>query len=219
MVEGGGDASQIDIAGDDVDYMTPYFGPCHAEEGGGEVLKLKSRRQSANQWLIRDQLVIPKVELPTEIRKKELKQESEDSEHFLTLDERFISLVWGTKYKTPGLQRDHVIGRFWKQVYGDCEGDEEGLRLRSFVLNDFLHALEGLRRLELPTKRVDTASWGFPWTHRSSADTDGPSSQGSSRVGTGSIAGLGSNGYVCGMRSPSPNLGRNLFPSVEVFSD
>jgi hypothetical protein len=41
---------------------------------------------------------------------------------------------------------------------------------------------------------------------RSSTDTGGPSSLGSSNVG-----------YVCDKWSASPNLGRNLFPSAEVF--
>jgi hypothetical protein len=27
------------------------------------------------------------------------------------------------------------------------------------------------------------------------------------------------NGHVCGKWPPSPNLGRNLFPSAEVFRD
>jgi hypothetical protein len=51
------------------------------------------------------------------------------------------------------------------------------------------------------------------------ADTDGPALASRSKVGTESVPGLGLNGYVCGVRSPSPNLGRCFFPSVEVFSN
>jgi hypothetical protein len=111
---------------------------------------LESRRQSANQWLIRDQLRIPQVELPTEIRKKELKQELEDSEHFLTLDYRFKAFVWRIKYIEPGPQRNKAIERFWKQVCEDCPADDEGLIIRSFVLNDFLHARDELHDLQAP---------------------------------------------------------------------
>jgi hypothetical protein len=111
-----------------------------------------------------------------------------DSEHFLTLDERFISLVWGIKYKAPGSQRELVIEQFWKKADGDYQGDEEGLRLRSFVLNGFIHALDELHELEAPPRRADTSSWGDLWNPRrcrSSAVTDGPSSQGGPRVGLG----------------------------------
>jgi hypothetical protein len=55
------------------------IGLSHVDERGGDVLKLKPTQQSTNQWLIRDQLRIMQVELPAEARKKELKQELEDS--------------------------------------------------------------------------------------------------------------------------------------------
>jgi hypothetical protein len=52
-VEGGGDASQVDIV-DEVEYERPYFGPSHVEVGGGDVLKLNSKRQSVGFWKIQD---------------------------------------------------------------------------------------------------------------------------------------------------------------------
>jgi hypothetical protein len=63
-------------------------------------------------WMIRDP--IPQVELPTEKRKKELRKELADSEHFLLLDRRFRDIVWRVRYTSPGYQRDRVIEQFWK---------------------------------------------------------------------------------------------------------
>jgi hypothetical protein len=45
-----------------------------------------------------------------------------------------------------------TIERFWKQVYEDCPVDDEGLIIRSFVLNDFLHARDELHDLQAPPK-------------------------------------------------------------------
>jgi hypothetical protein len=134
----------------------------------------------------------PLVELPTEKRKKELRKELADSEHFLSLDHRFRDVAWRIRLTNPGRQRDGVVEQFWKQAYEDYHPEDgDSLQLRSFVSNDFLHALDELHELE------DTSSWGDLWNprwHRSSARTDGPSLQGSSIVGSGSVAGLGLTG-------------------------
>jgi hypothetical protein len=175
------------------EYERPYFGPSHVEDGAEDVLKLKPRYQSIGCQLIRDP--IPQVELPTERRKKELRKELADSEHLLILDYRFGDVVWRIRFVNPGRQRDRAIEQFWKQVYEDYQlEDGDSLQLRSFIFNDFLHALDELHELEASPCRVDTSLWGDLWNprrHRSSADTDGPSSRGSSNVGSGSVAGLG----------------------------
>jgi hypothetical protein len=128
--------------------------------------------------------------LPTEKRKKELRKELADSEHFLILDHRLRDIIWRIRFTKPGRQRDRSIEQFWKQVYYQPE-DGDSLQLRSFVFNDFLHALDELHELEAPPCRVDTSSWGDLWNpgrHRSSAGTDGPSSQGSSNVGSSVVS-------------------------------
>jgi hypothetical protein len=93
--------------------------------------------------LIRDP--IPQVEFTTERRKKELREELADSEYFLLLDYRFRDIVWKIKFTNPGYQLDQTIERFWKQVYEDYQPEDgDSLQLRSFIFNDFLHALDEL---------------------------------------------------------------------------
>jgi hypothetical protein len=65
----------VDVV-DAVEYERPDSGPGHVEDGGGDVLKLKSRQQAVGYWMIRDP--IPQIELPTEKRKKELRKELAD---------------------------------------------------------------------------------------------------------------------------------------------
>jgi hypothetical protein len=98
VVEGGGDASQVDISDED-EYERPYFGLSHVEDGGGDVLKFKL--QGINQWLVQLK-EIPQVELTTEVRRKELRQEMADAEHSLSMDHLFVSLMWRLKYSNRG---------------------------------------------------------------------------------------------------------------------
>jgi hypothetical protein len=140
IVDGGGDASQVDIIEDF--WCERPFGLSHVVDGGGDVPRLNSRQQSVGHWIVQVQSLIPQVELPTETRKKELEQEPADSEHFPLLDVRFKSFVCGIKYMRPGLQRNRMIEKFWKGIYeGFQVEDMDGLRVREFVLNDFLGRL------------------------------------------------------------------------------
>jgi hypothetical protein len=117
--------------------------------------------------LIRDQLTILQIELPTEVSKKELRQQLADLDHVLILDDRFRSFVWEIKHMRSGSMRNQVIEPFWKRVYdGYHAEDMDGLQVRSFVLNDFLRASDEMIELSaLPPRRVDTSSWGHPWNH------------------------------------------------------
>jgi hypothetical protein len=59
---------------------------------------------------------VPRVELPREKRKKDLRKELADSEHFPLLDHRFRGIVWRIRYVSPGYRRDGAFEQFWKQV-------------------------------------------------------------------------------------------------------
>jgi hypothetical protein len=112
VVEGGGDASRVEN-NEQFEYERPYFGPSHVVEGGGDILKLE--HQALNQWLVQPKFT--QVELPAEIRKKELKQEIADCEHYMLQDSRFFSFVWRLKYMNPGPERHKAIEQFRIQVY------------------------------------------------------------------------------------------------------
>jgi hypothetical protein len=118
-------------------------GLSNVDDGGGDVLRLESRRQSVRHWLIRDQLTVSQVELPTEVRKDELGEHLADSQHFLRLDYRFKSFMWEIKHMRSGSGRNQVIERFWKRVY---EGHhvEDMDRLRSGVsssMTSYVHLM------------------------------------------------------------------------------
>jgi hypothetical protein len=114
-----------------------------------------------------------------------------DAEHSLSMDHRFVSLMWRLKCSNPGPQRNKELEQFRKQIYEDYPSHDEGLVLKSFTLNDFLQARDELYKLDHPMKVPNTSSWGFPWVRRSSAVTDGPTSLSGSVVGSWSTPGLG----------------------------
>jgi hypothetical protein len=97
VVEGCGDAlkSEIEKA---LSYQeeNPYaemkkltckrsLGPSHVEDGGGDRHKAVSevRQQNVNQWLIRLQSEVPRIESPFEIRKRQQKERLKDLKHYL----------------------------------------------------------------------------------------------------------------------------------------
>jgi hypothetical protein len=68
--------------------------PSHVVDGGGD--EFKRRLQAPNQWLIQPKF--PEVELPTEVRKKELRRVCQKS----SITSRFYSFMWNLKYMDPG---------------------------------------------------------------------------------------------------------------------
>jgi hypothetical protein len=108
----------------------------------------------------------------------------EDAQRSLERDDRFIPFVWRLKFMNAGPQRDKAIGKLWKQAFENYPPEDDRWIVQSFTINDLLQARDELHELSTPLERVDTSLWGYPWGHRSSADSDGPSSQGRSKVGT-----------------------------------
>jgi hypothetical protein len=178
--EGGGDVSQVDY-NEHFEFERPYFGPSHVDEGGGA--ELKKDNLVSNQW--RSQSRTPHTELPTEVRKLELKNRIADAEQFLLSDPCFFCSAWCIRHSTQGPQREKVLEQFWRKVYQEHVHDDRRI-FKEFALNDLLEASDELYRWENPMSPV-TSSWGFPWKRRSSADTVGSSSLRSSIVGTESV--------------------------------
>jgi hypothetical protein len=177
---GGGDVSQVDY-NEHFEFERPYFGPSHVDEGGG--VELKTVNLVSNQW--RSQFEIPHIELPTEVRKLELKNRIADAERFLLSDPNFFCSAWCIRHSPQGSQREKALGQFWKRVYQDHVHDDQRV-FKEFALNDLLEAGDELNRWEHPM-RPNTSQWGFPCGRRSSAVTVGPSSLRSSMVGTESV--------------------------------
>jgi hypothetical protein len=128
---------------------------------------------------------LSEVELPTEIRKKELRSRMAGIEQSMLQDLRFHSFVWTLKYQEPGPRRYRAIERFWQKVYETEQPHDLSLILRSFSLNDFLVTTGD------PMRPPSASSWGHPWSRRSGVATDGPLSLGSSKVSTESVPGSG----------------------------
>jgi hypothetical protein len=187
---GGGDVSQVN-SHDSFEFERPYFGPSHVEDGGGAELNLGL--QASNFW--RGQSKIPQVELPTEIRKSELKRRMNVSEQQLITDPKFHAHAWRIK-NFFGVHRESALRNFWREVYKEEHHDTRRV-FKEFALNDYLEASDELHGLEHPMR-----SWWRPcWVHRSSADTVGP---GKGAIGTGSVSGAGLT-RLCVVRSHPPN--------------
>jgi hypothetical protein len=174
---GGGDVSQVN----DFEFERPYFGPSHVDDGGGAELNFGF--QASNFW--RCQSKIPQVELPTEIRKTELKRRMEVSEQQLIADPRFHAHAWRIR-NTFGAQRERSLKNFWREVYKE-ENHDQWRVFKEFALNDYLEASDELHGLETPMR-----SWWRPsWKHRSSAVTV---CSGTGIIGTESVSGAGLTG-------------------------
>jgi hypothetical protein len=185
---GGGDVSQVNSE-DNFEFERPYFGPSHVDDGGGAELNLGL--QFSNCW--RCQSKIPQIELPTEIRKLELKKRMEVSEQQLVTDPKFHAHAWRIK-NFFGLQRESALRNFLREVYKEEHHDSQRV-FKEFALNDYLEASDELHGLVHPMR-----SWWRPcWEHRSSADTVG---SGMSVVGTGLVSGAGLTGTCVTSRHP-----------------
>jgi hypothetical protein len=106
VVDGGGDASQV-VNEECFEFERPFCGPSHIVDGGGD--EFKQTYQVPSQWKFSE------VELPTKLRKKELKKEMAEIEQHMLQDPRFHSFVWTLKYKDPGPGRYKAIEQFWKR--------------------------------------------------------------------------------------------------------
>jgi hypothetical protein len=183
-----GDASHVNS---DILEFERASGPSHVDDGGGAELKLSF--QASNFW--RCQSKIPQVELPTEVRKAELKRRIEASEQQLATDPKFHAHAWRIR-NFFGSQRDSALKSFWREV---CQEENHDPRrvFKEFALNDYLEASDELHHLENPMR-----SWWRPnWMHRSSAVTVGSSSLGSS-MSPGLVSGTGLTGTCAGCSSP-----------------
>jgi hypothetical protein len=144
------------------------------------------------------------VQLPTEIRKSELRDSISDIEQRMTRDPRFYSLLWTLKHQQPGPGRYKAIAKFWQKVYEERQPEDLNLILKSFLLNDFLQAQDELYTLEHPMRPPpDVRSWGYPWSRRSSAVTVGSGSLSFHMVGPESGPGSGLMG-TCAVRRRPP---------------
>jgi hypothetical protein len=177
---GGADVSQVN-SHESFEFERPYFGPSHVDDGGGAELNFGL--QASNFW--RCQLKIPQIELPTEIRKSELKKRMNDSEQQLVTGPKFHAHAWRIR-NFFGSQRESALRNFWREVYREENHDQRRV-FKEFALNDYLEASDELHRLENPMR-----SWWRPsWEHRSSAVTV---CSGTSVVGTGLVSGAGLTG-------------------------
>jgi hypothetical protein len=107
VFEGGGEASQVDQT-EEPKCERPS-GPSHVVDGGGDSQGFTRHQQSVRHWLVRDQLEMAHVEHPIDVRKRELRKRFEDTEHYLTLANRFRSLLFAMKYSNPGRQRRKTL--------------------------------------------------------------------------------------------------------------
>jgi hypothetical protein len=166
-----GDASHVNP--ESFEFERPYFGPSHVEDGGGTELRMDNL--VSNHW--RKQSEIPQVELPTEIRKAELKRRMKASEQQLVSDPKFHDSAWRRRHSFAP-QREKSLAKFWREVYKEVHHDDRRV-FREFALNDYLEASDELHDLEYPMN-PNSWSWGSIWKvrHRSSAVTVGPSSLG-----------------------------------------
>jgi hypothetical protein len=130
VVDGGGDASQV-YQDEMFEFERPYSGPSHVVDGGGD--EFKPTRHS-----------LPEVELPTEIRKTELKRRISEIEQYMSHDPRFHSFLWSLTYQHPGPERYKAIEKFWQKVYEERQPEDLSLVLKSFSMNDFLQARDEL---------------------------------------------------------------------------
>jgi hypothetical protein len=175
-----GDASHVNSE-EHFEFERPYFGPSHVDDGGGAELNFGF--QASNFW--RSQSKVPQVELPTEIRKAELKRRTKASEQQLSTNSKFFGAAWRIRH-SYGRQREEAMRNFWKEVYQERNYDPRRV-FKEFALNDYLEASDELHGLECPMR-----SWWRPsWEHRSSAVTV---CSGTSVVGTGSVSGTGLTG-------------------------
>jgi hypothetical protein len=150
----------------------------HVDVGGGAELNLSF--QASNFW--RYQSKVPQIELPTEIRKAELKERMKASEQQLITDSKFHEHAWRIRHSF-GSQRERSLRDFWREVYREENHDQRRV-FKEFALNNYLEASDELHGLEYPMR-----SWWRPsWKHRSSAVTVRP---GTGIVGTGSVSGTG----------------------------
>jgi hypothetical protein len=187
---GGGDVSQVNSE-DHFEFERPYFGPSHVEVGGGDELKRMQQFQDSNRW--RGFPKVTQVELPTEVRKAELKRRMKVSEQQLISDQVFFGSAWRIR-NSLGPQREAALRKFWREVYKEEHHDTRRV-FKEFALNDYLEASDELHGLENPMR-----SWWRPcWKHRSSVDTDG---SGMGIVGTESVSGLGLTGTRVASRNP-----------------
>jgi hypothetical protein len=127
--------------------------PSHVEDVGGAELKNDIR--VSNHW--RRQSDIPQVELPTEIRKAELKRRMKASEQQLIPDQKFFESAWRIK-NTFGPQREKALTKFWREVYKEEHHDDRRV-FREFALNDYLEASDELHELEYPMRAPCTVGW------------------------------------------------------------
>jgi hypothetical protein len=115
--------------------------PSHIEDGGGDELKDDNR--VSNHW--RRQSKIPQVELPTEVRKAELKRRMKASEQQLLPDPKFFNSAWRIK-ESFGNQREKTLREFSREVYKEEHHDDRRV-FREFALNDYLEASDELHDL------------------------------------------------------------------------
>jgi hypothetical protein len=138
-------------------------------------------------------------------RDQERLQELRDCEHYLSQDPRFKEITYQVRTLEPGPERIKAVDGFWNTAYSRFQRSErESLSSRGKVLAEYVGLLyeERLRRSLCkrspgPSHVEDgggdtqrSANRG----HRSSAVIDGPSSLGSSIVGSKSTPGLGLTG-------------------------
>jgi hypothetical protein len=179
VVDGGGDASHVGNS-DHFEFERPYLGPSHVVDGGG--VELITDNLISNHW--RSQSKISQIELPTEVRKTELKQRIKTPEHQLLSDPCFFRAAWCIR-QSQGPQREKALKQFWRKVYQEPVRDDRRV-FKDFALNDYLEASDELHTLEHPM-RPSTFGWSFPWGLRSRAVSVGTSSLRGSMVGTGSV--------------------------------
>jgi hypothetical protein len=138
-------------------------------------------------------------------RDQERAQELRDCEHYLKQDLRFQEVTSRMEVLGPGPERNEVLERFWGSAYSKYPPNQrEQFRSRGKVLAEYIGLLdeERLRRSLCerspgPSHVEDgggDAQRSANRVHRSSAVTDGPSSLGSSVVGSESVSGPGLTG-------------------------
>jgi hypothetical protein len=87
------------------------------EEGGGDARRFEVRQQAIGHWLVRNQLMISQVELPTELKKREQLEKLRDLDHCLTQDGRFRGILFQVRHMPPGRQRNQTRDNLWASVY------------------------------------------------------------------------------------------------------
>jgi hypothetical protein len=180
---------------DHLEFKRPYFGPSHVDDGGGAELRMLQFHDSN---FCRIQSKVPQVELPTELRKKVLRERIKCAERQLVTDPKLHAHAWRIK-NFFGEKRDSALRNFWREVYKEENHDPRRV-FKEFALNDYLEASDELHGLENPMR-----SWWRPnWKdrHRSSAVTAGLGSLSLSMVGTGLASGTGLRGTCVAGSNP-----------------